>query len=242
VTTVRTRRFSLASAGRTSSTWRLKKLLASAIVLGAVGSITVGGAYGMLNSEGTNTGSTVASGTLTLSNVVGTTGTTCFSYGASSTSNVNNTCQALFVSTSENYPGTPATAKVTITNNGSLDATDLSVYMPSCASATTPGAPSPGGANLCGAGGAQFYVQETDAAGTPTKCWFPSGTTCAFAANSLFVFATNDNATSSGLDLGSGPTHAAARYFVIGMQLAANALNTLQGQAALFSLTWHVTT
>jgi hypothetical protein len=221
----------------------LKKLLASVMVLGAVGSLTVSGTYGLLNSEGSNPRSFVASGTLTFTNVVNT-GTTCYSYsGPSSPGNVNSACQPLFTPATENYPGAAATAQVTIANNGSLDAADLSVYMPSCTATVTPSAPSPGGANPCGVAGAQLYVQETDLAGTPTTCWFPSGAgACPFAANSLFVFQANDNAPASALGLGAGPSHGQSRYFVIGMRLASNASNGLQGQAALFSLRWHVTT
>jgi hypothetical protein len=218
----------------------LKKMLASVMVLGAVGSITVSGTYGMLNSEGSNPRSFVAAGTLTFTNVVNT-GTTCYSYGGSS--NVNGACQPLFTPATENYPGAAATAQVTIANNGSLDAAGLSVYMPSCTTTITPGAPSPGGANPCAAAGAQFYVQETNASGTPTTCWFPSGAgACAFAANSLFVFQANDTAPASALDLAAGPAHGQSRYFAIGMRLASNASNALQGQAALFSLKWRVTT
>jgi hypothetical protein len=221
----------------------VKKLLASLMVLGAAGSITVSGTYGLLNSEGANPRSSVASGTLTFSDAVNS-GSACYSYnGPSSPGNVNTACQPLFTSATENYPGAPATARVTITNNGSLAVSDLSVYMPSCASTVTPSAPTPGVANPCAAAGAQFYIQETDAAGTPTTCRFPAGAgACAFAANSLFVFQSNDNAPASALDLGAGPAAGAARYFTIGMQLPSNASNALQGRAALFSVTWHVTT
>jgi hypothetical protein len=55
------------------------------------------------------------------------------------------------------------------------------------------------------------------------------------------VFQANDNAPASALDLGTGPAHGQSRYFVIGMRLPSNASNALQGQAALFSLRWHVT-
>jgi hypothetical protein len=114
--------------------------------------------------------------------------------------------------------------------------------MPSCASTTTPSAPSPGTANPCAAAGAQLYVQETDAAGAATQCWFPAAAgACAFASNSLFVFQANDNTAATALDLGAGPAAGASRYFVIGMRLPPNASNALQGRAALFSLTWHVT-
>ena len=79
--------------------------------------------------------------------------------------------------------------------------------------------------------------------GTPTTCWFPSAVgACAFAANSLQVFATNVNSTSSALSLGGGPAHAQTRYFKIGLQLPSDASNSLQGEAAVFGLTWHLST
>lgn len=230
-------------SGRTSSTWRVKKMLASLLVIGSLSYLTLGGTFALLNSEQSNVGSSVAVGTLTLSNVVNTTGTACFSYGGpASPGNVNSACDALFVSTAQNYPSVPATAKVTLTNNGTVDASDLSVYMPSCTKVTTTGSPVAGGDNPCATGGAQFYLQETDSSGTATKCWFPAGpTTCAFATNALSVFATSYTTSANALDLGVGPAHNQARYFVVGMQLPSNAPNTLQGEAAQFGLTWHIT-
>jgi hypothetical protein len=229
-------------SGRTSSTWLLKKVLASMILLGALSSLTVGGTFAILNSQESNAKSSVASGTLTFNNLVNA-GTACFSYGGpASPGNVNNACAALFTSATQNYPGVPITAKVTITNNGSLDASHLSVYMPSCTSGVTPGAPAPGGGNPCASGGAQFYIQETDASWVATTCRFPSAAgACVFNANSLNTFATNASSAAGALDLGAGPAHGQARYFMVGMQLPSSASNTLQGQAAQFGLTWHLT-
>lgn len=229
-------------SGRASSTWLLKKVLATLLLIGGLSSVTVGGTFALLTSRESNAKSSIASGTLTLSNVVNT-GSACFSYGGpASPANVNAACQALFTSATQNYPGTPLTAKVTITNNGSLDASDLSVYMPSCTNGVTPGAPAPGGGNPCGAGGAQFYLQETDASWAPTTCRFPNAVgACAFTTNSLFIVAANFSTIGSPLDLGAGPAHGQARYFIVGMQLPSNASNTLQGQAAQFGLTWHLT-
>jgi predicted ribosomally synthesized peptide with SipW-like signal peptide len=229
-------------SGRTSSTWMIKKVLASKIVLGALSSVTVGGTFALLNSQESNAKSSIASGTLTFSNVVNT-GAACFSYGgAASPGNVNNACTAIFTSASLNYPGTPITQKITLTNNGSLDAADLTVYMPSCTNATTPGAPAPGGGNPCASAGAELYIQETTAAWVATTCRFPAAVgACAFNASSLSVFNANYNAVTSSLDLGSGPAHGAARYFIIGMRLPTSASNTLQGQAAQFGLTWLIT-
>ena len=177
------------TAGPGSSTWRLKKMLAALIVFGALSSVTATGTFALLNSEERNTHSGVASGTLTFDNVVNT-GTACFSYGGpSSPGNANTSCQALITSATLNYPGVAITpVKVTITNDGSIDAGDLSVYMPSCTAAATPGAPAPGGADPCATNGAQFYIQETTSTGTPTQCWFPSAVgACSFAASSLHV-------------------------------------------------------
>jgi hypothetical protein len=233
-----------ASSGRTSSTWLVKKVLAFLIAVGALSSVTATGTFALLSSQESNVSGTVASGTLTFDNAVNT-GTACYSYaGPSSPGNVNNGCEALFTSATLNYPGVAITpANVKITNDGSIDASDLSVYMPSCTATATPGAPAPGGADPCAVNGAQFYIQETTSDGSPVQCWFPNtATSCVFTANSLAIFAININSTSSALDLGSGPTHGQTRYFQIGMQLPSNASNALQGEEAVFALTWHTTT
>lgn len=230
------------SSGRNSSTWLLKKILVSFIVVGALSFMTVGGAFGLLSTEATNRGATVSSGTLTFNNVVNGSATACTSWGTGATGNSNPSCDPLFLGTSQNYPGTPAVATVKLTNDGSLDGSNLKVYMTNCTKQATPGAPagSQGGGDPCATGGAQFYVQETDASGTATTCWFPSGsTTCAFVANSLKTFAANS--ASAGLDLGAGPAHGQARYFKIGMQLPSGASNTLQGEEAAFTLNWILT-
>ena len=61
-----------------SSTWLVKKILASLLVVGALSSLTVGGTFALLNSQESNATSSIASGTLTFSNLVNT-GTACFS-------------------------------------------------------------------------------------------------------------------------------------------------------------------
>jgi hypothetical protein len=229
-------------SGRTSSTWRVKKVLASLIALGSLSSLTVGGTFAVLNSQESNATTSIASGTLTLSNTVNA-GSACFSYGGpASPANANAACQALFTSASQNYPGVPITAQVKIADNGSLNAADLSVYMPTCTNTTTPGAPAPGGGDPCAASGAQLYLQETNSSFVATNCWFPTvaAGSCAFVANSLFVFKSSFAASTSALDLGAGPAQGQTRYFVVGMQLPSNAGNTLQGQAAQFGLTWHI--
>jgi predicted ribosomally synthesized peptide with SipW-like signal peptide len=242
VITGRTYRRVRGCSGRTSSTWLLKKVLATMIVVGGISSLTVGGTFALFNSEESNGKQSFASGTLTLSDTV-TSGsaTACFSYGAGSSANVNNTCEGVFAMSSDNYPGVTAKAKVTLLNNGSLDGTGLSLYMPGgCTTVVNTNAPSAGGGDMCAS--AFFYVQETDQSGVATKCWYPAaaGVTCT-TASLLSTFKTNYTSTIASLALGAGPAHGAARYFEIGMQIPSTATNTLQGEAAQFGLTWHIT-
>jgi hypothetical protein len=226
--------------------WHLKKVLLSLSVVGAVSCFTITGTFALLNSETQNNSGKISSGTLTFSNLVNTsiTNNACYSYGAGSTGNVNSNCDPLFQNTTQMYPGTPITQKVTITNDGSIDAASLSIFMPSCTMVTTPGAPA-GGGNPCASGGAQIYIQEMDAnfSAPSASCLFPTtGGPCSFAANSMNYLATVKNTAASALSLGAGPAAGASRYFVIGMQLPSPASNTLQGEQAVFGLTWHLST
>ena len=234
------------AAGRNSATWRTKKILATLLVIGGLSSLTAASTYALMNTESTNVLNTASSGTLTLSNIVNN-GTACFSYGAGSTGNTNPACEALFTSAALNYPGTPATAKVKIKDDGSLDAGYLSVSMSACTMVSTPGAPTPGGGNPCDATGDNFALQETDSSWNPTFCWYPdySAGACTLSAGTLNYFFTNAPPSSPfNLDLTypSGPGHNATRYFTVTVQLPTGASNTLQGEAAVFTLNWHVDT
>jgi hypothetical protein len=229
-------------SGNRSTMWHLKKILLSMSVVGVVSCFTITGTFALLNSETQNNRARISSGTLTFSNKVDT-NAACFSYGPGSTGNVNNACGALFDSTTQMYPGTPITQKVTITNDGSIDGKTLSVFMPTCTPGVTPGAPAPGGGNPCAPGGAQIYIQETNASFVPTNCVFPTtAPTCVFAASTLAYLATVANTAASAYSLGSGPAVGVSRYFLVGMQLPAGASNALQGQVAQFGLTWHLAT
>lgn len=230
------------SAGPSSSTWRLKKVLAALILVGSMTFLTVGGVHALLNSETLNRGTSIASGTLTFSDQVAA-GTVCTSWGVGSVVNVNSACLPLFTSATTIYPGDTGTVHVTIKDDGSLPVGNLSVFMPACTMTTTPGAPTPGGGSPCVAGGDLFYVQETDSSFTPTTCKYPAAAgTCAFVADTLNIFRTTYTSTATALNLGSGPTAGGFRYFIIGLQLPTTAANNLQGEAATFDLTWQVST
>jgi hypothetical protein len=240
---VRTLRRVRASSGRTSSTWWLKKALLTAVIIGSLGCFTVASTFAVLSSETANGKGSLASGTLTFGNKVGS-ASTCFSYGgAAAPGNVNTGCTALFTSATELYPGVPTEASVQIVNNGSLDSTSLSLYMPSCTAGNTPGAPSPGADDPCASGGMQLYVQETDSGGAATQCWYPltAPGACSFFGDTLALFVGNFSTVTTALSLGSGPAHGVTRYFKIVAELPSDASNTLQGRSATFDLTWHIT-
>jgi hypothetical protein len=109
--------------------------------------------------------------------------------------NVNTSCDGLlaYSAGSENYPGTPATATVRIYDSGSLGASDLVLWMPSCTRGITGDAPfstptisSFGAASTAGghlAGGTTYYYELTavsasgeSVAGTEAVYTPPSGT------------------------------------------------------------------
>jgi hypothetical protein len=219
----------------------VKKVLVSLMVVGGLSCFTISGAFGLLSAETQNSRGQISSGTLTFGNQVST-GTLCTTNGGpASPGNINTACDALFSNATLMYPGTPATVHVTIANTGSLDGKSLSVYMPSCTAVTSPGAPA-GGGNPCGLGGAQIYIQEANASWVPQGCVYPTtGGACAYTADTLAYLASVTNTAASAYPLGSGPAAGTSRYFIVGMQLPATAAQNLQGEEALFNLTWHMT-
>jgi hypothetical protein len=226
---------------------RLENNLVRLIVVGTLATLAVHGAYAIFSSESANEGSTVASGTLTLSNTVGT-GSACLSQNG--TTNVNKGCDVLLnsatlwypVSSPTPNPGEVSVTNITVTDSGSLPASRLSIYVPSCTKVTTSGAGVVGGTSACGATGLVMYVQETDSSFNPTYCWYPTPAagSCSLTDGSLRTFDTTYHSTATADSLGPGPTALGSRYFQVGLAEPADAANGLQGEAAQFSLMWHI--
>lgn len=243
------------------STKTIKKLLLSLIAVGLIGSVTAGSTFAILTGESSNPNASVASGTLTFSNQVGS-NTACLSINGSG--NVDTGCDALMTSGSTWFPlssNSPASteyavAKVRVTDSGSLPASALSLYMPSCAASTTTGAPSPGGTNPCCPGGTfpcttgslDFQIQEmTDSTFTTAlRCWWPTvaANACSFndanLTDSLGNFYQSYHDNTHSYSLGSGPAATGSRYFEIILAEPVNASNGLQGETATFALYWHM--
>ncbi|MGN6372945.1 MAG: hypothetical protein ACTHM1_08125 [Solirubrobacteraceae bacterium] len=218
----------------------LKWLLASMMALGSLGSLTIAGTFAF-SSESVNGRTSLATGTLTLSDTANE-GTICHSYSGSE--NANGACAALMSSSTLEFPGESAVAKVKIANDGSLDGGDLVVYMPSCTAENTPSAPKPGAGNPCAGAGDQLYVQETNSSWETTECWYPvhKEGSCAWVKNGLFVFNSNHKTAETAVNLEGGPKHGQARYFEIGLRIPPEASSELQGREAVFALTWRLQT
>ena len=214
------------------------------LAIGLAASLSVSGTYALLNSETSNAGSTTANGTLTFGNQVNS-GSVCYTYGAGSSVNQNDACDALVTSATQYYPGDSVAATVTISNNGSLPLSKLVAFMPSCTAQPTPGAgANAGGGNPCSTGvstGPQLTIQETDSGGAPTYCWYPiaaSGTCSNPASPTLAAMAVAKGNLSSAINMGSGPSAGQSRYFKVTVYQQSTAASTLQGEAAVFSITW----
>lgn len=266
---------------------RLKQILASVVVVGALGSITIPRTYAVLSGETQNGNSSISTGTLTFNLTeptqtnTGGTGRVCYSWKANGGGQVNDpadaqpgnpsyflanttwNCDPLFLSSKLWYPGSSQAVDIQIQNDGSLNAGDLSLYMPgSCTTVNTPTATVHNGGDLCESNGANtgpyFWVQEwtSNTYATAKQCWYPTtAQTCSQTAGTLYAFQQNysvlgdpndssNNPIGNYLDLGAGPTKYASsgttddRYFTIGMALPTTASNSYQGEAAQFELGW----
>lgn len=232
-----------------SSTWALKRVLLSLLVVGGLSCFTLASTFAVFNTEASNKGASVSSGTLYLVNQP-TTGTQCFSYNGAS-NNSNASCSPL-TGSAVFYPGgSVATANIAITNGGTVPGGTLALYMPSCAATPSASAPHSGGGNPCTTGGFELEIMETDSSFNTANCGTGSNTacncrypqtsgTCTLIANTLSTLATTKNSSSSMWGLTGGLTAGQTRYFVIAMALPATAANTLQGEAAQFKLTWNL--
>ncbi len=111
---------------------RTKKVLLAVMAIGAAAYLGTGGTFSSFSAEVQNSGSSIASGTLTMNNQVNG-GTLCLSAGGVTQNNINANCDAVVGLTNVApgvFGGNLATAKVTITNTGSIDASKLYLYAP----------------------------------------------------------------------------------------------------------------
>lgn len=222
-----------------------KKLLLSVMILGGIAG-TSGSTLASLNGQTTNSPATFATGTLTLSNTVNS-GTACLSANASTappTSPPSVTCNALVTTTDGPwFPGQMTAATIKILNDGSLDASQLSLSSSGCTSTAT-GNGYAGSGDPCNV--IEVSIEETNAAGTPLECYLPFGlgTTCSLNPADTLSLLSSGAQPSSPVPLPGGLPAGSARYFRIDLGLptwTGGAGNPYQGEQATFALTWRIT-
>lgn len=223
---------------------RKRKILITSAVLLVLAAGLGFGSFATFNAQTNNPNNAFAYGTIVLSNTkAGGTGT-CFSTaGGSTDTNVNTGCDQL-ISLTGKKPGDSGSANVTLKNEGSLNASTLRLFMPSCTGANATGETYHGTANPCGA--LQVYVQQWSDSGfsTPSACIYggATGNTCNWsdATKTLAAFQSSYNSSSNGISIGSGLNAGASAYFTIAVQSASTADNTSQGRQAGFDLDWYL--
>lgn len=225
--------------GRHTKMSRTRKLLVGLIVGGAIVTGLYGaGTFASFSASTSNSGS-FATGSLVLSNDVDAAGA-CLSTNGGTTDTNTNACDEVFALTVQK-PGDTDTAEIDLINEGSLDGSALRAFATSaCAAADTVAEDHHGGGNPCTV--ISVYVQEYSDAGRTTEsaCLYGGGVgnVCAFdEAETLATFSASYPNAGTSLGLGAMPA-ANARYFTIGIEMDADAGNTMQGRTASFGLTW----
>jgi hypothetical protein len=220
-----------------------KKLVLSAFVLVGMFAIVGAGTFATFNAQASNPGNVFADGTIVLGNKVGS-GTTCLSTGAGTVTDTNNnaSCSQLWNLTVRK-PGDTGSANVTISNQGSLNASSLQVFTAACTNADVATETYHGTGLPCGK--IALTIQQYSDSGftTPSACVYGGGTatTCAFdTTKTLGTFQSSYNATSNGLVIGSGLASGASAYFKVSVQLPSTADNTFQGRQATADFTWYI--
>ena len=215
-----------------------KIVVSSCIVAVAAAFVTLSG-FATFNAEATNLGNAFGYGTLVLSDTARS-GVVCLSTGGGATDeNVNPGCDRLLdLATAK--PGDSAVARLTLTNAGSLEASQFELFAPACTSAVTESYSGTGDA--CGT--LRFYVQRwTDASfTTPAACLYggSSGAACTFgdATKTLGAFAAGYSSPEEALAIDGGLSARASVYITVGVELPSSAGNAYQGRGAALDLDW----
>lgn len=228
-----------------------RKLLYSLMVVSGLASTVSAGTYASFNAT-TNQPASFASGSLVLDRDVS--GTSCFSVGAGTSTDVNaNAACDVVISQDRVKIGDSFTVDLTLTNAGSLPGTLSFGAVAACTAGANPGVNwTLGTGNMCT--NTLFVLQEwSESFGSAlVSCAYPVN---AVAGCSLTTPATlTANATppspasgaTPGLPLVSSPQSLGvlaagqSRHFRATFNLASGVDNQLQGRRAEFQLTWQL--
>lgn len=215
---------------RTAGGRRWPFYLVAGLILAELASFGIGGTFASYTSQVNNPASSLGTGTLTLSTTSGT--ATCSSYTAPD--NADSSCGSMTLSPAGPFfPGQTSTVSVTVENTGSLPGALSAFSLLGCSSLT-----------LCGE--VELYVEETNAAGTPIACYYPSaGTSCSFSSTGTMNDFANNTYYDSFDALSFGSVGAVTkRYFVFGFYLPTFSSpavgNQYQGLSAEMDLSWYL--
>jgi len=131
------KRVAAAYVPRDHGLYRAKKILLALMAVGAAAYFMGDGTFASFSAETSNAGSSIASGTLTMTNTVNG-GTTCFSYNG--VGNVNPNCSAVltlgnlapgtFGGTTTGGVAVSGSSQIVVANTGSIDAAKFYLYAP----------------------------------------------------------------------------------------------------------------
>jgi hypothetical protein len=220
---------------------KLRKTLVALLLFGVTATAIGAGTFASFSASTSNGGSTFATGTLVLSNLKQG-GSVCFSSGANTDTN-SGSCDILFTQTARTPGATTYSANLTLKNEGSLNATALSVYRSQACTPSNDGGSYHGSGDPCAA--VQLTIDETNSGFTPTACVYDAdnaGTSCAFAATrTLSHFSTTYSASGSALGLGA-LTSGTSRYFKVSITFPDGGAtdNQYQGRIATFGFNWAI--
>lgn len=240
-------------------TKRLKQYLTLLLAIGVIAVVASGsGTFASFSAETTNANNTFQNGTLYLHNSDGVTTCTSESQTTTPSFNYKEDCYALF--SSETLSNAVVQKVLTLTNAGTIPASDIKFAVANCQVTTTDAAPNPPfvtlgtGTNEFGCNKVDLAIQEVDAAslsGTAvycaygnaaTSCTLGSGTTLASSETAGLTNLKTAGPTDADLpDTSSSPAN--SRYYIVKIQPDLTNFgdaNALQDVKLTFDLKWHI--
>lgn len=223
---------------------RLRGALVALVLIGSLTNVAATGTFASFTAATTNPSSTFQTGTIVLSNTKAG-GGTCFSYGAdpSAIESNANTCDALFSFAPNQVPGTDATVNLTLTADGTVDASAFELHVSTPCTSADDGGAFHGAGDLCDA--LRTTIQETDADFQPLACRFDTdsaGSACDTGEGApTLATLTSTHGPTTPLALGTLPS-GTSRWFQVRVALpndpTPGADNAFMGKQASWGLSW----
>jgi hypothetical protein len=231
----------------------VRKVLLTIMIIGATGSTLGAGTFASYNATATNASTSFETGALVLSDITPVSSTLCYSAGgapgSSTFSNGNDQdCDSVFTLSNQLPTGVVQTQRVTLKNEGDLNATTLQLVSGAACTNGETASGYHGTGDLCAA--LKFSIQEYTTSAFNTKkssCVYPASTslTCAttpagFISTFTSTYASTPLPVNTVGVATSGMNVGVERYFIISISLPTTAGQTTQGRTASFGFTWQL--